>query len=218
MGKHINDAGFCVYSGFWWKLALPEVIIPAYLAVVAGTGAWAASRPPSSWIAVATGVPLGFFIWTLFEYAFHRWLLHHTRHPALRMMFWHGLHREHHMASAMKDPDHHGIHPAISLPIVLLLVGSVGLTTESGWGLMVTAGWILGYCAYETLHWLFHSADPPMGAGQLPAIRHLWAAHTIHHLHRANRNYGFITLFWDRCFGTYLSPKQFSGERGRPSR
>jgi len=204
LGKFVNEAGFSVYSGFWWKLALPEVILPVHLAVAVGTGAWAASRAGSSWTTVAVGVPLGFFIWTLFEYTFHRWVLHHKRHPLLRKIFWNGLHREHHMSPDMKDLDHHGIHLAVSLPLVLLLVGSVGLATESGWGLAVAAGWILGYCLYEALHWLFHSADPARGLGKLAPIHRLSAAHTVHHMYQAKKNYGFIALFWDRCFGTYL--------------
>ncbi len=113
----------------------------------------------------------------------------------------------------MKDPDHHGIHLAISLPIVLLIVASVGLVTESGWGLATAAGWVLGCWAYEALHWVFHSEDPKRGLGKFPPVHRLWAAHTVHHLYRADKNYGFITLLWDKRFGTYLPL-----ERARASR
>jgi len=125
------------------------------------------------------------------------------------------------MYRQMKDPDHHGTHLAISLPIVLLLVGSVGLATESGWGLAILAGWILSYWVYEALHWLFHSGDPGRGLGKFPPVHRLWAAHTVHHLHHANKNYGFVTVFWDKCFGTYLPPEKTrargSTERTEPA-
>lgn len=203
-GKYINEDKIIVYSGFWWKLALPQVILIAHLGVVAGTCAWAISRPGSSWSVISVGVLLGAILWTLYEYIFHRWLLHHKCHPLLRKIFWNSMHREHHMYLQMKDPDHHGIHIAISFPIALLLVGAVGFTTKSGWGLVVLAGWLFGYCAYETLHWLFHSGFLESGLGKFPPIYRLWTAHTAHHLHRADKNYGFITLFWDKCFHTYL--------------
>ncbi|MFQ5802667.1 MAG: sterol desaturase family protein [Candidatus Methylomirabilales bacterium] len=203
-GKHINEDGTVVYSGFWWKLALPVVILTINLGVVAGTYAWATSRPGSGWSALSIGVLFGVLVWTLFEYVLHRWLLHHTRHPLLRKIFWNGFHREHHMYLQMKDPDHHGIHIAITFPIILLLLGAVGLATESGWGLAILAGYLLGYCAYEAFHWLFHSGNLESGLGKLPPIHRLWAAHTVHHLHRADTNYGFITLFWDKRFHTYL--------------
>ncbi|MFQ5893683.1 MAG: sterol desaturase family protein [Nitrospinota bacterium] len=77
----------------------------------------------------------------------------------------------------------------------------------------VSAGWILAYSVYEALHWLFHSGDPEGGLGRLPSTQQLWAAHTVHHLHRANKNYGFITMFWDKCFGTYL-PLEHARARG----
>lgn len=204
MGKHVNEERFCVCTGFWWKLALPEVILPLHLSVFLAACAWAASRPAGRWDSVVIGVSLGFFVWTLFEYAFHRWLLHHTTHPVLRRIFWNGFHREHHSCPHMKDPDHHGIHVAISLPINLLLIGAVGLASESPWGSTNSAGWILGYCLYWALHWLFHSVDPGNRFARFRAIHTLGDAHTVPHLHPANRNYGLTTMFWGKVFGTYL--------------
>ena len=118
------------------------------------------------------------------------------------------------MYPEMKDPDHHGIHLGISLPIVAMLVGLVALSTKSGWGLAILAGWILAYCVYEALHWLFHCGDPERGLGKLPPVKQLWEVHTVHHLHRANMDYGFITTFWDKCFGTYL-PLEQTRARGK---
>jgi len=36
-GKRINDDGTITYSGVWWKLAMPHVILPVHLGLVAGT-------------------------------------------------------------------------------------------------------------------------------------------------------------------------------------
>ena len=218
MGKHVNEQGFCVYSGVWWQLALPQVIILVHLGICVAISVWAGARPATGWFTMAIGFPLGFLAWTLFEYGLHRWLLHHTRHPLLRRIFWNGFHREHHMYPAMEDPDPHGIHPAVSLPIIALLVGTVVVTTESGWGLVVTAGWILGYCAYEALHWLFHAGDPEKGLAKPWFVKSLSEAHTVHHLYRANKNYGFVTMFWDKAFGTYLSLAEVLEKRSKAVR
>ncbi len=214
MGKHVNAEGLCVYSGVWWKLALPQMVLPVHLCVVMATFTWAASRPAGGWPGIAVGVPLGFVIWTLFEYVFHRWLLHHKRYPLLRKIFWNGLHQEHHIYRQMMDPDHRTIHLAVSLPIVMLLVGSIGLTTESGWGLALLGGWLLSYCIYETLHWLYHICDFKRGIGKFLWVRGLGPAHTIHHFHHAGKNFGFITTFWDRRFGTYLPLEQTRAKEG----
>jgi len=118
------------------------------------------------------------------------------------------------MYPEMEDPDPHGIHLAITLPIVAMLVGTVALTIESGWGLAIAAGWIFAYCVYEALHWLFHAGDPEKGLGKLSPIKELWDAHTVHHLYRANKNYGFMTMFWDKCLGTYLPLEQARAKKG----
>ncbi len=217
-GKYINDDRAVVYNGFWWKLALPVVILSINLGIVAGTCAWATSRPGGGWSVLSVGVLFGLLVWTLFEYVLHRWLLHHKRHPLLRKIFWSGFHREHHMYLQMKDPDHHGIHIAITFPIILLLLGAVGFATESGWGLAILAGYLLGYCAYEAFHWLVHSGDLERGLGKFPPLHRLWAAHTVHHLHRADTNYGFITLFWDKRFHTYLPTDKTRARRGQGAR
>ncbi len=118
------------------------------------------------------------------------------------------------MYQEMEDPDSHGIHLVISVPIIAMLVGTVALMTESGWGLAVSAGWIFGYCVYEALHWLFHAGDPEKGLGKLFFIKELWEAHTVHHLFRANKNYGFIAMFWDKCFGTFITLEQARVKKG----
>lgn len=201
MSKHVRDDGVVEYSGLYWMLALPHVVLPVIGAIIAGLLLWASRRPGSGWTSLTVGPALGLAAWTLFEYAFHRWLLHHTRHRVLRELFWKRLHAEHHGYRRMQDPDHHAVHLCIALPIVGVLVGLVGLSTSSAWGPSILAGWLLGYGLYEALHWLFHSGEPRPGGGLL--IRPLWEAHTVHHLQQISANYGFITMFWDRRFGTY---------------
>jgi sterol desaturase/sphingolipid hydroxylase (fatty acid hydroxylase superfamily) len=194
--------GFVEYTGAWWKLALPLPILAVHLAVVASLCVWARLREPARWSALAAGVGLGFVLWTAFEYALHRWLLHNTTVPVLKRWFWQALHKEHHGYRAMKDPDHHGVHLAITFPLVVVIVSVVWGCGGGAFALAVTAGWVFGYCAYEGLHWLFHAGEPGEGFGRLPWIRRLWELHAVHHLHRADVNYGFVTSVWDALLGT----------------
>ena len=192
--------GFVEYEGLWWKLALPQVILAVHLGVAAWAATYAGWRSHLGWRVVAPGLAAGWALWTLFEYVFHRWLLHDTRHRLRKRIFWHGLHKEHHGYRSMSDPDHHGIHVAISQPIVLAVVGLTAWASSGGFEVSAAAGWVVGYCAYEGLHWLFHSADEPRGPA---TVRRLWRAHAMHHLRRADLNFGFVTTFWDRRFGTF---------------
>lgn len=205
MAKQVGADGVCEYSGFWWGLALPHVILPLHLLLVTGVVAVAASRTEEPLGVVPAGLLFGSIAWTLFEYAFHRWLLHHMRRPALRRIFWDALHREHHQYRRMLDPGHRGVHPVISLPVMGSLFACVALLWTGPLPPSVLAGWMLGYCAYEALHWYFHSRDDaPRSRGPLERLH---AAHTHHHLRSANRNYGFVTTFWDRAFGTAAKPR-----------
>lgn len=160
-----------------------------------------------AWGHLLASLLAGWILWTIFEYALHRWLLHHTRWPWLRRVFWDALHKEHHGYKVMRDPDHHGLHIGLTLPLALALVGLAESATSSGWTLAVLSGWLGGYVVYESLHWLFHAASPmPILARFGPIVR-LRQIHTIHHLHHANMNYGFVTQFWDRQFGTAVMPE-----------
>lgn len=206
MGKTLRDDGFLEYSGLWWALALPQVVLGITLSVVGLLSWWALERfgAGGGW-RLGAGLALGLACWTLFEYGMHRWLLHDTRHPWRRRIFWKGLHAEHHGYRSMADPDPHAVHPVLIVPLFALLSGAVVLATEGGWGPALLAGWIVGYGLYEGLHWLFHTGDAGhTRLGRLPVVRGLWEAHTVHHLHKVDRNYGFVTRFWDRLLGTYL--------------
>jgi sterol desaturase/sphingolipid hydroxylase (fatty acid hydroxylase superfamily) len=198
----VNEEGFCVYTGIWWALALPRMVIALYAAVIAALCWWSLARAPSSSMQLFCGMAAGLTVWTAFEYVLHRWLLHHVRVPVLRALFWNGLHREHHMYRSMRDPHHHAVHPAITLPLALLLTLAIGTLTSGGPGPAVLAGWLAGYVAYETLHWLFHTVEPGSPLLRIPFLRRLSKAHTVHHLVAASANYGFVTQFWDLCFGT----------------
>jgi sterol desaturase/sphingolipid hydroxylase (fatty acid hydroxylase superfamily) len=197
----MREDGTIEYSSVWWAFALPRVILPLHLSIAAVLVGLGVRRQEGylPWL----GIPLGLTIWSLFEYFLHRILLHDRKTPIVRKVFWEALHKEHHLLRTMRDPQHRGIHPVISVPIVLAVVLPIGYATTSGLPIATAGGWVLGYCGYEFCHWSFHAGDPDGLLGRLPPLRALRRAHEIHHLERPGMNYGFLTLLWDRVFRTY---------------
>ena len=206
MAKRIDTEGFPVYEGLWWTFALPQVILTLYLGLVIAACALAADRSSHPWEIVPFGLAAGWSTWTLFEYVLHRWLLHHTRNRVLRSIFWDFAHREHHAYPAMEDPHHHGVHCAMTLPIALVLLWGSATVDSAPVLLAFYGGWLFGYWSYEALHWMFHARSREGWIFRLVPFQGLYEAHVVHHLRHANRNYGFVTRFWDRAFGTDMEP------------
>ena len=214
-GKRLDGSGNLVYTGLWWKLALPQVTLAVHGALIAAALWFAHAARGAGATALALGVLAGFLFWTLFEYILHRWVLHHISVPFLKRILWDALHREHHAVPAMKEPAYHSIHVAISFPVVFAVIGLTALLSQTGLGIAVAAGWALGFCSYEGMHWAMHNWTPPQGILRVSPLRFLHDVHLIHHFVDSRKNYGFVTMFWDRCFRTYMSPSK--GKRKRPA-
>jgi len=216
-GKMRDEKGHLVYSGFFWKLARPRVIL-AVNGLLVAAALWFAcffrGLDPGS---VGLGTLAGLGIWTLFEYVLHRWILHHKRIPFLRRILWGALHREHHGIPTMREPEYHSIDLAITFPIILVVLGLATLQSRTGFGLAIAGGWALGFCAYEWIHMVTHTYEPGTGVLRIPYLRYLYEVHQVHHHVNASRDYGFVTMFWDRCFRTFLSPKEAAEKSSRES-
>lgn len=206
-------------DSFYWKLALPAVTIALHLAVGAVFIGLTLARAPMAVPSVIGLLVLGFIAWTLFEYAVHRFLFHQTGHPALVWIYKHG-HMPHHRAQRMEDDNHRALHPAIGIPALLphyLIALAAGSATYAA----LAVGFMVGYCAYELLHYLFHGTDFPARHADVGFIHRRFLAHRVHHFVNAQRNHGFTLLVWDWLFGTLdlndtsLIRAQRRGERDR---
>lgn len=143
--------------------------------------------PFSSLSLIAAGLAGYSFV----EYAVHRWVLHglvtddHTLH-----------HVEPFAPHAL--PFSTGLSAHTAMLIVLAL--SLGLDQA----LAVTLGSSIGYAIYCQLHELMHR-DPSLARRLIPRLnRH----HMLHHrpgCDGGERNFGVLTTFWDRLFGTYAA-------------
>lgn len=137
---------------------------------------------------------LGFLLWTLLEYLFHRYLLHLLPRGRLRRLMA-GRHTLHH-----KSPIG---HPGIVLLWVSALQGGLffaalcaatGLDVATG----IMSGLVAGYLGYEYLHLRAHTVESPRSRWS----RMLRAHHIVHHERSARTNYAITLPLWDLIFGT----------------
>ena len=132
----------------------------------------------------------GLLIFSLIEYAVHRWLFHGPFE-----VFEQG-HRRHH-----EKPRGDDALPFFLPPLAYLLLAAL-LTRlmSTGSALLLGGSIAAGYAAYGWSHWIIHNRR-----FRLPAVRNWAAAHHIHHNH-PERNFGVTSPLWDLLLRTqYVS-------------
>jgi len=98
---------------------------------------------------------LGFLLWTLIEYLFHRYLLHWKNQPQF-LQNWH--HHIHHHGEP-EDLEEIIFPIAYSLPVVVLIFLGLWIWIPSlTWAIF--PGVLMGYLAYEWLHFGAHFWQP----------------------------------------------------------
>jgi sterol desaturase/sphingolipid hydroxylase (fatty acid hydroxylase superfamily) len=126
----------------------------------------------------------GLFAWTFIEYLIHGWLSHTFR------TFATPLHAVHH-----RDPN------AVFTIGGWLPVGAIWMILASvfGWcpAVVVFSGAVLGFAAYEVIHYRIHFCRP---LGTFEGF--LRSRHLVHHEHYADRCFGVTSALWDYVFGT----------------
>lgn len=165
-----------------WSLVLP-------IAVWAG---WGAVGPLAGLGLLAAG----HVIWSLFEYAMHRYLFHLELDLPVAKWFVFLIHGNHH--------DHpndslRGLMPfSVSVPVLTMVVA--GCTALLGLaGIWLFLGFFVGYLIYDTTHYACHHL--PMRGRLASALkRH----HMRHHFIDDESNFAISAIFWDRVFGTRI--------------
>jgi sterol desaturase/sphingolipid hydroxylase (fatty acid hydroxylase superfamily) len=141
-------------------------------------------------------VAFGLLIWTLFEYALHRFVFHwETRWKVARAVVF-VVHTNHH--AMPDDPGRSLMPPIISVPLASAVW--VGFLLAFGAaGSLPFLGFIAGYVAYDGIHHTCHHF--PMRG---PVFRALKSHHLRHHHARQDGNFAITAIFWDRIFGTRI--------------
>jgi sterol desaturase/sphingolipid hydroxylase (fatty acid hydroxylase superfamily) len=203
MPRYFDAHGRTVHEGRWWTLARPAIALPPQVLIAASLLALKQHSSPMPAARVVGAAVIGFTLWTLFEYAVHRWLFHQTWHPVLRFIWIHA-HKPHHRMRKVEDPYHRTLHPAIAIPVLLPWQLGFVLFAETSIPIATMFGFTLGYCAYELLHYVFHATRFPDRFARLPGVKSWNQAHRAHHLGHLRANFGFTTYFWDHVFGTWV--------------
>jgi sterol desaturase/sphingolipid hydroxylase (fatty acid hydroxylase superfamily) len=132
---------------------------------------------------------LGALVWTLSEYAFHRWVYHLGFALARR---GHERHHEDPMATIAMP---WVVTPLLFVPPQQLVASHFGVPGFSAF----LSGWFAGFVAYSFMHHSLHHYKLPFAW-----YRHLQSQHRIHHA-LPETNFGVTMRFWDRVFGTEFS-------------
>jgi sterol desaturase/sphingolipid hydroxylase (fatty acid hydroxylase superfamily) len=185
-----------------WMERLSHVhpaVPPLLYLPVAGWFLTTAIRDHGAW-QVLLQLLLGVLIWTLVEYMVHRWLFHYEPKSAWGRRFHflaHGIHHDY-----PRDRTRLVMPPAVSLPMAILFV-LLFRQFAGPWHLALSAGFGIGYVAYDMIHFATHHGPIPGRLG-----RALKAYHLRHHYRDDHRGFGVSSPLWDLVFGTLPQRKR----------
>lgn len=176
-----------------WAVALPLIAYTGWKMSVGGA-------------IVAPLLLAGLLMWSLFEYAMHRFAFHWSSSvPFIRGTVF-VIHGNHHVSS--NDPLRNLMPPVVSFPIAALVWG-VCVLALGAQGTWVFLGFIGGYVVYDVIHFGCHQW--PM-KGRLGSV--LKRHHMRHHHGNEAGNFAITTPFWDKLFGTTITTLKSRSEAG----
>jgi len=144
-------------------------------------------------------VALGLVLWTLTEYVMHRWVFHYHPRSGIGQRIHFLMHGVHH--AYPRDSTRLVMPPVISIPLAALF-GIAFHLVLGGYAPLTFASFLVGYVAYDTIHYATHHW--PMKG---PVGKFLKEYHLRHHYIDEDRAYGVSTPIWDHVFGTVIPPK-----------
>jgi sterol desaturase/sphingolipid hydroxylase (fatty acid hydroxylase superfamily) len=147
---------------------------------------WLIQRKPQYLGWVFLSLVGGYFLWTLTEYVFHRWVYHQNT----------GVFGEGHRIHHIEDKTLIAMPWAITTLTVFSLWYYFATVLQWPYFSGALAGWLAGFVFYSLVHHSHHH-----WVIKLPWFRKLKAYHRIHH-HFPEYNYGVTLRFWDIVFGT----------------
>lgn len=143
---------------------------------------------------------LGVLIWTLFEYAMHRFIFHLKLNSEFGRWLIFLTHGNHHEAP---DDRYRNIMPPIVSVVVSAAIWAGFWMLLGPKGSVLYLGFGIGYVVYDAIHYACHQL--PMRG---PVLRKLRRHHIRHHYAKQDGNYAITATFWDRVFGTNIPAKR----------
>ena len=141
----------------------------------------------------------GWFLFSLVEYAVHRYLYHLPATTAKRAKIQYTLHGVHH--EFPKDKTRLAMPPIVTVFVASLLFFIFKLVFGS-WAFGVLAGFTFGYATYLFVHYSIHAYAPPKHF-----LKVWWTHHSQHHYRQDEVAFGVSSTLWDNIFGTMPGKK-----------
>jgi len=137
---------------------------------------------------------IGLFIWTIAEYIMHRWVFHFYPKSKIgkRIHFiFHGVHHDYpNDAKRLVMPLSASIPMALALYFVFLFVFPSTIYA-------FFSGFLLGYLAYDMMHYALHHAN-----FKSAFWKRLKQHHMLHHYSDSTKGYGVSSVLWDKILGS----------------
>lgn len=137
---------------------------------------------------------VGVLLWTIFEYAFHRWAFHyHPKSiPGKKLHFLvHGIHHDY-----PRDRTRLVMPLLVSIPLAVLFY-FIFQSLFGAYYYTIFSGFILGYVAYDSIHFATHHMPMKGKIG-----KYLKEYHLRHHYNDEHTAYGVSNPLWDYVFST----------------
>lgn len=142
---------------------------------------------------------IGMLAFTLVEYLMHRFIYHlpSVYHEGGVAFALHGIHHK-----FPRDKKRLVMPPVLSVVLASLILG-LNYFLMGNNGFPFTAGFLFGYAAYLSVHYIVHRFKPPKNAFKV-----LWIHHSIHHYQDDEVAFGVSSPLWDYVFGTMPKSKK----------
>jgi len=149
---------------------------------------------------ILVAILVGIIVWTFAEYTLHRFVFHYRPHSPWQKRVTFLFHGVHHAQPQCKT--RLVMPPAVSIPMAFIFYGLfyalVGVGFRSPrWVDPLFAGFMLGYLAYDMIHYATHHF--PMRSGIWKFLKRY---HLQHHYKTPNQRFGVSSPLWDAVFGT----------------
>lgn len=133
---------------------------------------------------------LGLVIWTITEYVLHRFVFHY--HPTSEFgkkihFIFHGVHHDY-----PRDKKRLVMPPSASIPLATLFYLLFSLFLEKQFLFAFFPGFLLGYLAYDMMHYAMHHHN-----FKHPVLKKIKQHHMLHHYQDASKGYGVSSSLWD---------------------
>lgn len=152
---------------------------------------------------IPIGLAGGVLFWTFTEYTLHRFYFHmEPSNPVKQFLYFysHGIHHAY--------PDDYYrllMVPSISIPLAVGFYALFAAVLPAAWVGSSFAGLLLGYLAYDYVHFATHHVNPPRSKWLAPIaaiMKGQRRRHMKHHYEEHDTGYGVSTVLWDVVFGT----------------